>query len=57
LKDQGIAPPTARGEAFVDPGARYHVPDNTPHTRHFLADILDMTAVIGPPPRVEQHCP
>ena len=40
LKYQGIAPPTARGEEFFDPDAKYHVPDNTPYTRYFLADIL-----------------
>lgn len=39
LKYQGIAPPSARGEEFFDPGAKYHVPDNTPYTRYFLADI------------------
>jgi peptidyl-dipeptidase A len=40
LKYQGIAPPTARGEDLFDPGAKYHVPDNTSYTRYFLADIL-----------------
>jgi peptidyl-dipeptidase A len=40
LKYQGIAPPASRGETFFDPGAKYHVPDNTPYTRYFLADIL-----------------
>jgi peptidyl-dipeptidase A len=40
LKYQGIAPPSARGEEFFDPGAKYHVPDNTPYARYFLADIL-----------------
>jgi peptidyl-dipeptidase A len=40
LKYQGVAPPSARGEDFFDPGAKYHVPDNTPYTRYFLADIL-----------------
>ena len=40
LKYQGIAPPSARGEEFFDPGAKYHVPDNTPYTRYFLAHIL-----------------
>jgi peptidyl-dipeptidase A len=40
LKYQGVAPPAARGEEFFDPGAKYHVPDNTPYTRYFLADIL-----------------
>jgi peptidyl-dipeptidase A len=40
LKYQGVAPTAARGEAFFDPGAKYHVPDNTPYMRYFLADIL-----------------
>jgi peptidyl-dipeptidase A len=39
LKYQGVAPPSTRGEAFFDPAAKYHVPDNTPYTRYFLADI------------------
>ncbi|ANB17548.1 M2 family metallopeptidase [Dokdonella koreensis] len=37
---QGVAPATARDEAFFDPGAKYHVPGNTPYTRYFLAHIL-----------------
>jgi peptidyl-dipeptidase A len=41
LKYQGVAPPSPRGEAMFDPGAKYHVPDNTPYTRYFLADILE----------------
>src|SRR5256714_1922013 len=40
LKYQGVAPPSPRGEEVFDPGAKYHVPDNTPYTRYFLADIL-----------------
>ena len=40
LKYQGVAPPSARSEEFFDPGAKYHVPDNTPYTRYFLAAIL-----------------
>jgi peptidyl-dipeptidase A len=40
LKYQGVAPPSPRGEDFFDPGAKYHVPDNTPYTRYFLAHIL-----------------
>ena len=40
LKYQGVAPPSPRGEEFFDPGAKYHVPDNTPYTRYFLARIL-----------------
>ena len=39
-KYQGIAPPARRGEEFFDPGAKFHVPDNTPYARYFLADIL-----------------
>jgi peptidyl-dipeptidase A len=40
LRYQGVAPPSPRGEDFFDPGAKYHVPDNTPYTRYFLAAIL-----------------
>jgi peptidyl-dipeptidase A len=40
LKYQGVAPPSARGEEFFDAAAKYHVPDNTPYTRYFLAAIL-----------------
>ena len=40
LKYQGVVPPSPRGEEFFDPGAKYHVPDNTPYTRYFLAAIL-----------------
>ncbi len=39
-KYQGVVPPEARTEADFDPGAKYHVPGNTPYTRYFLADIL-----------------
>jgi len=39
-KYQGVAPVTARGEDFFDPGAKYHVPGNTPYTRYFLSHIL-----------------
>ncbi|MDB6162802.1 MAG: angiotensin-converting enzyme family protein [Xanthomonadaceae bacterium] len=39
-KYQGVAPVQARGEDFFDPGAKYHVPGNTPYTRYFLANIL-----------------
>src|SRR5437879_2877980 len=40
LKYQGVAPPSPRGDEFFDPAAKYHVPDNTPYTRYFLAAIL-----------------
>ena len=39
-KYQGIRPPVERSEADFDPGAKYHVPANTPYTRYFLAHIL-----------------
>jgi peptidyl-dipeptidase A len=39
-KYQGIAPPNERGEEYFDPGAKYHVPGNTPYSRYFLASIL-----------------
>ena len=39
-KYQGVAPATPRGEQFFDPGAKYHVPGNTPYTRYFLARVL-----------------
>lgn len=39
-KYQGVAPVDARGEQFFDPGAKYHVPANTPYTRYFLSHIL-----------------
>lgn len=37
---QGIAPPLARTEEDFDPGAKYHVPGNTPYTRYFLSFIV-----------------
>jgi len=37
---QGITPPVERSEANFDPGAKYHIPGNTPYMRYFLAHIL-----------------
>lgn len=37
---QGVSPPLARTEEDFDPGAKYHIPANTPYTRYFLAFIL-----------------
>jgi peptidyl-dipeptidase A len=37
---QGIAPPVPRTEADFDPGAKYHIPGNTPYTRYFLSFIM-----------------
>jgi len=39
-KYQGVAPATPRGEEFFDPGAKYHVPGNTPYLRYFLSHVL-----------------
>jgi peptidyl-dipeptidase A len=39
-KYQGISPPVPRTEQDFDPGAKYHVPANTPYARYFLAAIL-----------------
>jgi peptidyl-dipeptidase A len=36
---QGVAPPVERSEADFDPGAKFHVPANTPYVRYFLARI------------------
>jgi peptidyl-dipeptidase A len=40
LQYQGIVPPVPRGEDKFDPGAKYHIPNNVPYTRYFLARIL-----------------
>jgi peptidyl-dipeptidase A len=37
---QGVAPPMPRTEADFDPGAKYHIPANTPYMRYFLARVL-----------------
>src|SRR5690606_18088482 len=37
---QGVQAPVARTEEHFDPGAKYHIPGNTPYARYFLADIL-----------------
>ena len=36
---QGLVPPGPRPANAFDPGAKYHVPGNTPYTRYFLARI------------------
>lgn len=40
LQYQGIVPPAERSETAFDPGAKYHIPGNTPYARYFLARIL-----------------
>jgi peptidyl-dipeptidase A len=37
---QGVRPPSVRGEEYFDPGAKYHIPANTPYARYFLASVL-----------------
>ena len=39
-KYQGIARPSRATPEDFDPGAKFHVPGNTPYTRYFLARIL-----------------
>ena len=39
-KYQGVKAPNKRPADAFDPGAKYHVPGNTPYTRYFLAGIL-----------------
>jgi peptidyl-dipeptidase A len=39
-KYQGVAAPVARSEADFDPGAKYHIPGNTPYARYFLSFIV-----------------
>jgi peptidyl-dipeptidase A len=38
-KYQGIEAPAPRSEQDFDPGAKFHVPGNTPYVRYFLARI------------------
>jgi len=40
LQYQGIVPPVERPDTAFDPGAKYHIPGNTPYARYFLARIL-----------------
>jgi peptidyl-dipeptidase A len=37
---QGVDAPVPRSEADFDPGAKYHVPGNTPYTRYFLSFVM-----------------
>jgi peptidyl-dipeptidase A len=39
-KYQGVEAPVPRSEADFDPGAKYHIPGNTPYTRYFLSFII-----------------
>jgi len=37
---QGVTPPVPRSEQDFDPGAKFHIPGNTPYARYFLARLL-----------------
>lgn len=37
---QGVRPPVARDAHHFDPGAKYHIANNTPYTRYFLAHVM-----------------
>ena len=37
---QGINTNYERSENYFDPGAKYHIPGNTPYTRYYLASIM-----------------
>jgi peptidyl-dipeptidase A len=39
-KYQGLRAPSSRPADAFDPGAKYHIPGNTPYMRYFLAHIL-----------------
>ena len=40
MKNQGIRPPATRPADAFDPGAKYHIPGNTPYLRYFLSYVL-----------------
>ena len=40
LQYQGVVAPVARDESKFDPGAKYHIPNNVPYARYFLARLL-----------------
>jgi len=40
LQYQGVVPPADRPANAFDPGAKFHIPGNTPYARYFLARLL-----------------
>ncbi len=40
LANQGIVPPGPRPEDAFDPGAKFHIPGNTPYLRYFLSFVM-----------------
>ncbi|KAL4229123.1 hypothetical protein ACF0H5_012162 [Mactra antiquata] len=39
-KYQGISPPVKRSKDDFDPGAKYHIPGNTPYIRYFVSFVI-----------------
>ncbi|XP_076440574.1 angiotensin-converting enzyme-like isoform X2 [Babylonia areolata] len=37
---QGVSPPVKRTEDDFDPGAKYHIPGNTPYIRYFVSSVI-----------------
>jgi len=37
---QGVSPPVVRTSSDFDPGAKYHIPANTPYIRYFVSFVL-----------------
>ncbi|XP_068201870.1 angiotensin-converting enzyme-like [Palaemon carinicauda] len=44
MKYQGVKPPATRDEKYFDPGAKFHIPDNTPYIRYFIAVVAQFQA-------------
>jgi peptidyl-dipeptidase A len=40
LRNQGVRPPNDRSDDSFDPGAKFHIANNVPYLRYFLAYIL-----------------
>lgn len=40
LQNQGVIPPGPRPADAFDPGAKYHIPGNTPYLRYFLSFVM-----------------
>src|SRR3546814_5198905 len=55
LQYQGIKPPVDRPADAFDPGAKFHIPGNTPYTRYFLARILQFQFYKAACDRSEEH--
>lgn len=42
MKYQGVKAPIPRTENDFDPGAKYHIPDNTPYIRYFIGSFIQV---------------